>query len=119
MIISFAWTTPALLAGAKTMTRRDWTHDHARRFTVGRLVDAWDRSPRTRQGRKVAVIKITREPYRSSTVDLTEDDYRREGFEWLREHGHRQTVAKVMESWGVNPREVWVVEFELVEVLGR
>lgn len=118
MIVSFSWTTPALLAGAKTMTRRDWTHAHAAKFTVGRLVDAWDRSPRTGKGRKVATIRITREPRRESTSAISRDDYRREGFTWLQEHGYYGQVEDIICSWGLNPREVWVVEFELVSVVG-
>lgn len=39
-IISFAWTSPALLAGAKTVTRRDWDDSYARRFSAGELVAA-------------------------------------------------------------------------------
>lgn len=117
MIISFAWTTPALLAGAKTMTRRDWTGDYARRFRAGMLVDAYDRSPRAR-GRKVATIRLTRAPRREWSTDLTEADYDREGFTWLRAHGDWETVDRVMRAWGEQRRLLWVVEFELVEVLG-
>lgn len=118
MLISFAWTTPALLSGHKTVTRREWTYGHARKFTVGMLVDAWDRSPRTGKGRKVATIRITRPPRRESTANLPTEDYAREGFAWLRDHGHREMVDRVMESWGMYPREVWVVEFQLVDVVG-
>jgi hypothetical protein len=38
MTISFAWTTPALLAGHKTVTRRDWDAEYAIRFAAGQLV---------------------------------------------------------------------------------
>src|SRR3712207_3360782 len=57
MMISFAWTTPALLAGKKTVTRRDWSDDYARRFRPGLIVDAYDQSPR-RGGRKIGTIRI-------------------------------------------------------------
>lgn len=115
VIISFAWTTPALLAGAKKVTRREWSAEHARRFTVGRLVDAWDRSPRTGNGRKVATIRIVREPYRQSTFFVEHEDCVREGFDWLNEHGESAMVDAICRSWALNPREVWVVEFELVD----
>ena len=117
MIISFSWTTPALLAGAKTMTRRDWTASHAARFTVGRLVDAWDRSPRTQLGRKVATIRITRQPYRTSTADLSREDFVGEGFEWLQAHGAAAEVERIVRSWALYPTEIYVVRFELVEVV--
>lgn len=117
MIISFSWTAPALLAGAKTMTRREWSTTHAKKFTVGRLVDAWDRSPRTGKGKKVATIRITREPRRESTAHMEHVDYVREGFDWLNEHGEDARVDAVARRWALSPCVVWVVEFELVEVV--
>ena len=117
MIISFAWTTPALLAGAKTMTRRDWDADYARRFRAGMLVDAYDRSPRAR-GRKIAMIRLTRDPYFERVRgSLTPEVCRREGFDWLREHGQAATVERILASWDADPDlHEWVVEFELVSV---
>ena len=115
MIISFAWTTPALLAGAKTMTRREWMASHGARFHAGDLVDAWDHSPRA-HSKKVATIRITRTPYQAWSTDLTEEDYDREGFNWLKAHGLWQEVGEVVEAWGRERRLLWVVEFELVDV---
>jgi hypothetical protein len=117
VIVSFAWTVPALLAGAKTMTRRDWTYSHARKFHVGMRVDAWDRLPRVAGAKRVAVIELTRDPWRGSSGDLTPEDYEREGFAYLAAHGDRATVERVMTSWGARPRELWVVEFKLVGVV--
>jgi hypothetical protein len=116
VIISFAWTTPALLAGAKTMTRRNWNVTHARKFHAGDIVDAWDRAPRTGKGRKVATIRITRDPHLEWSTDFTEADYDREGFVWLRANGQGETVAEVMKSWADDRRLIWVVEFELVDL---
>jgi uncharacterized protein YqfB (UPF0267 family) len=56
-IISFAWTTPQLLAGKKTVTRRDWSDKYARQFRAGDLVQVYDKSPRA-GGKRVAVIEI-------------------------------------------------------------
>lgn len=119
MIISFAWTTPALLAGVKTMTRRDWDPGYARRFKSGMLVDAYDRSPRAR-GKKVATIRITRDPYLELVRDsLTPEVYEREGFNWLYLHGHKATVDRIVEAWETDPDlKEWVIEFELVDVVG-
>ena len=69
-IISFAWTTPALLAGAKTVTRRDWKGRHGMAFHEGDFVQAWDRSPRV-GGKQVATIQLTESPYVS---DIYLDD---------------------------------------------
>lgn len=115
MIISFAWTTAALLAGAKTVTRRDWKKQHAMQFAKGKLVDAYDRSPRT-HGRKVATIRILRDPYVAWSTDLTDEDYEREGFNWLKAHGDWQEVGEVVAGWGSKRRLLYVVEFKLVSV---
>ena len=116
MIISFAWTTPALLAGAKTVTRRDWKPEHAAKFHAGMLVEAYDRSPRA-HGRKVATIRLTSAPRREWSSHLSEADYEAEGFVWLRAHGQWETVDLVMAGWRGDRRLLWVVEFALVEVV--
>jgi uncharacterized protein YqfB (UPF0267 family) len=119
MIISFAWTTPALLAGAKTMTRRDWKPEHAARFKAGLLVDAWDRSPRVGRGkaRKVATIRVKRDAYPVMSDALNVIDYNAEGFLWLSKHGLDDVVLAVVRDWQAHLRRLWVVEFELVEII--
>ncbi len=87
MIISFAWTTPALLAGKKTVTRREWSDKHAAKFKPGDLVDAWDKSPRFK-GKKVAVIRIVsieRSPLSRMTEDINWGyvELDREGGMWI------------------------------------
>lgn len=119
MIISFAWTTPALLAGEKTVTRRAWTPEHAARFREGDLVDAWNRSPRvgrSRGARKVATIRLTRDPWLQHTDEMRPEDFRREGFRWLREHGEAETVDRITALWRDAPATLFVVEFELGQV---
>jgi len=120
MIISFARTTPALLAGAKTVTRRDWKASHAAHFKAGTFVDAWDRSPRN-GGKKVADIYITVNPYQELTSEAPEEDWHAEGFGWMTKNGlelHHKGVAPWMlwESWKKAPVLLWVVRFRLVGV---
>ena len=45
MIISFAKTTGALLAGKKTVTRRDWPESHAKKYKAGDVAIAYDKQP--------------------------------------------------------------------------
>lgn len=119
MIVSFAWTTPALLAGAKTVTRRDWTPQHAAHFHRGDVVDAWSKSPRA-HGEKVARILITRDPWVQMSNAVKPDDWTREGFEWFAWNGtpeDRLRVDAIWMGWRTTPRPLYVVEFELVEVL--
>jgi len=120
MTISFAWTTPALLAGVKTVTRRDWNPEYAARFRAGQLVAAYDRQPRYR-GRQVATIRLTQPPYRQSTADAPESDWEAEGFAYLERMGSKVgklTPRVLWKAWHVFPQEMWVVRFELVEVVG-
>jgi hypothetical protein len=120
VIISFAWTTPALLAGAKTMTRRDWKAEHASRIRVGQIVDAWDRSPRTGKGRKVATIRVAAQPLYQWSNTVDQGDWKAEGFDWLLQHGSprdRERVMEIWNDWRVFPVRLWVVRFELVDVV--
>lgn len=84
-IISFAHTTPALLAGHKTVTRRYWNPRHAASFTPGEIVQAWDKSPRF-GGKKVAEIKLLA-VYPEHMIDAPDEDYAHEGFVWMCENG--------------------------------
>lgn len=115
--ISFAWTTPALLAGQKTVTRRAWTAKHAAQFHAGDVVDVWDKSPRN-GGKKIARIELTRDPYLERTTQMTLDSYRREGLLWLNSRGYAVPEDLSFERWRDRDELVYVVEFELLDVLG-
>lgn len=128
-ILSFAYTTPPLVAGAKTVTRREWDDEYAAQFRAGQLVAAYDRSPRFR-GRQVAVIRLTAAPTYEPNAAMPDSDYAAEGFEWL--HAHPEALPKTLwgkpctlddfsrdgfERWRRNGGSMWVVRFELVQVL--
>lgn len=118
-IIAFGWTTPALLAGRKTVTRRTWNADYARRFKPGDIVQAYNRSPR-RRGRPVArlrLLSVTQE----STGNMPETDYEAEGFAFLHAHGSASelmaTSRAAFEEWRSMDELVWVIRFEVIELL--
>lgn len=128
-LISFAWTTPALLAGAKTCTRRDWTPDYANHFKAGDVVSAFDRNPRN-SGKKVAEIRLLNTPVLESTLDMPASDYQAEGFAWL--YGHADVLpAKIFGApcsrddfspagfnrWRQRSELLYVVRFALVRVM--
>lgn len=124
MIISFAHTTPALLAGRKSVTRRDWAASHAARFKAGMLVDAWNTTPRNVRGNphKVATIRLTQDAYQESPRDIPEQDFYREGFGYLQSQGLLVDGLAPRDLWAAwksaRPDALlWVVRFELVEVL--
>ena len=128
MLISFAWTTAPLLAGAKTMTVREWDHRYAAHFHGGDIVDAWDKLPRA-HGRKVATIKLIGDPVRGSTADLLDSDYEAEGLAWLRDHPDswpktlfgRKFHPDLVSRPAFNERRrdadpIWIIRFALVSV---
>lgn len=126
MIISFAWTTPALLAGSKSVTRREWDYAYAQSFKRGMLVDAWDKSPRY-GGKKVGTIRLTADPSYEAMRSMPDDDYEREGFAYLDEHPELTSKAsrshfgsfsrEAFDRWRNAGGAAYVVRFELVEVL--
>jgi hypothetical protein len=115
-IISFAWTTPALLAGRKTVTRREWDTDYALRFQEGELVAAYDRSPRAK-GKQVATVRLTRAPYVEEAAKAPDDDWEGEGFAYLTERGftlHGLSPREMWDGWKADNPLLWVVRFEVV-----
>ena len=119
--VSFAWTTPALLAGAKTCTRRDWTTSHALQFRTGMIVGALDRNLR-RGGSKIGLIRMSTDAYREDISAMPDSDYEAEGFAWL--HAHPDQISQAahqqfgdfsrseFELWRQSRQSPWVVRFE-------
>jgi len=86
MILSFAWTTTAFLAGRKTCTRRDWADR-----TMLAWQHAWDRGDLVhdavdkllfRGGKRIGRLKLTCRPYRERLGDMPERDLAAEGGMW-------------------------------------
>lgn len=124
LIISFAWTTPAVVIGEKTETRRDWSRKTivaARKvMESGALVQAYDRSPRF-GGKEFGTIRITEIVDQEHSQAIPATAWQAEGFHILEKLG--ATIAKS------SPRDVWdfwlngeyenvqtVVKFELVQL---
>lgn len=103
-IISFAWTTKALLDGTKTVTRRCWSDNYAKRFRKGDIVQAYDKSPRV-GGKRVALIRLLKTPYRQDVSELTEEDVLKEGALW----------ASLLDfAMALSCKKPYVVEFEVL-----
>lgn len=116
MIISFAWTSPALIAGRKTVTRRDWTPEHAAKFRAGDTVQAYDANPRN-GGKRIALIRLTADPYVERSNETPPEDYAREGFAYLLDNGHTDkgvTALDIWIDWHRNPVDQYVVRFEVI-----
>lgn len=123
--ISFAWTTPALLAGAKTCTRRDWKPRWAASFREGELVAAWNRDRRVHGAHQVGVIRLTQHPSYEPLAYMPDSDYVAEGFAWFMENPEELPARRgpmgvswtAFEAWRQSNSSLWVVRFELVKVL--
>jgi uncharacterized protein YqfB (UPF0267 family) len=119
-VISFAWTTPALVAGRKTVTRREWSDAYAARFHEGDLIQAWNRQPRFKGAQRVATIRLTADPYPERLCDIPDEDWEGEGFAYLTDIGatvQKITPIELWAHWKVTDDRLYVVRFELVEVL--
>ena len=106
MIISMAWTTGAFLADKKSVTRRFWTPKYAAKFHAGDIVDAYDKSPRN-GGKKIGLIRLTKDPYPQKLSDMPDDHFEREGgvMYW-------RDKDEFIVFMGGPERTPWVVEFE-------
>jgi uncharacterized protein YqfB (UPF0267 family) len=120
-IISFAWTSPALISGHKTVTRRDWDDSYARRFSAGELVAAYNRSQRQR-GQQIATIRLTAAPACEPMSAMPDSDYEAEGFGWFEAHPaalpptHLPSTLREFDAWKRNGGSQWVIRFELVSI---
>jgi hypothetical protein len=120
MHISFAWTTPALLARRKTCTRRNWSRKHAEKFHGADLAWGLDKSFRF-GGRRVAIVQLTVDPYVESTADMPEEDYEAEGLAWMEEQGlliRGKHPREFWDDWRAAAEPVYVVRLDLLARLG-
>lgn len=127
-IISFGWTTPALLAGEKSETRREWNRVYLRQIQRAyergqRIHDAWNTSPRNNRHDpkpgKIARIELTAEP-RIETIDTADaGTWAREGFDYLTAHGYLldgKTPLQLWEQWLHEDPPLVVVRFKVLEL---
>lgn len=114
MIISFAWTTEALLAGHKTVTRRQWVEKHASKFREGEIVQAYDRNPRNK-GSMVADLRVESIIYERTSF-MPDSDYRAEGFAYLYgKYGDERASKMAFKAWRSADVPLWVVRFTLLD----
>lgn len=126
MTISFAWTTPALLLGKKSVTRRDWhpkTILQARRSMESKEpVKAYSRA-QYRGGEHVADIRITEIIEDEDSRLLAPVEWVLEGFHVLQAIGAKidgSTAADVWRFWTQeNTEPQTAIRFELLRLTER
>ncbi len=111
-IINFNWTCPALLAGAKKVTRRQWADRHAAGFKEGDYVQAWDKSPRVKGAKRVAVIQLTETPWKEAAILMDQADYIEEGLFFLSKNPHlvpeEMKRMLALDGFGNLPAGMWM-----------
>ncbi|NEP55992.1 MAG: ParB N-terminal domain-containing protein [Symploca sp. SIO2G7] len=111
MILSFGYTADKL--HQKTVTRRDWKERYAQQFIKsfreGKLVDAYDKSPRN-GGKKVAALRLTAEPYQEKLEDMPESEVTLEGYPEL---SKQEFIDKFFGDFDT-AQPLWVVRFAVV-----
>ncbi len=120
--ISFTWTSAALRARRKNVTRRQWSEGYARSFQAGEVVAATDRQLRF-GGKRIGTLRLTRAPYRESEAQMPDEDYEGEGYAFYDEHPELKPKAwrdinlkekfEADRMWG---EMVWVIRFEILSL---
>ena len=113
-IISYAWTTPALIALRKRCTRREWDDAYALTWHKGDYAAAYDRLPRA-GGKQIGIVRLTASPYKERTGLMPDADYDNEGLKWMEEQGLlilEKNPREFWEEWRASDEELWVVRFD-------
>ena len=105
-IVSFAKTKKEFRAGIKTETRRLWQDKHAARFTVGKIFQAYDKSPRS-GGKCIGYGQVTKKPYKQWLHDMPKESLVAEGGRW-------KTVDEFMKEFD-GDCEPWVLTFKKIQ----
>jgi hypothetical protein len=109
IIISFAWTTAALKAGLKCVTRRFWNQAYMEKVWAcaqrnGGWCQAYDKSPMY-GGKLAGYVRLTKKPYLQDLDLVTDEDEIKEGHLWCNAEGYKAA----MKPHGQVP---YVVEFD-------
>lgn len=119
--ISMAYTTPAIVAKAKEVTRRTWKDSYAKSFEVGERLEATSRQYRF-GGELVAIIEVTEKPFLEDISDWEgrEDElYVKEGFAFLEAKNiisEHAPLKKLMRMWVANGGDYYVIPFKVTSV---
>ena len=121
MHISYGWTSPAVKARRKGVTRRDWKDSHAKKFRPGDLVIADDGDLRY-GGKSFGIVRIV-SLHKEPIADMPDSDYEAEGFAYLFENPHLvpkscpiDVSPEGFNAWRDSGAVYYTVRFEIVEL---
>lgn len=105
LILSFGWTWPALVARAKSVTRREWGARqldlHQRAFRRNEPVQAYDKVPHAK-GQRIGLIQYTSEPHWETLGVMPFEDYEAEGFDWFHRNPFAIPAAAKLRPWAAD-----------------
>lgn len=113
--ISMGRTSPPWVNKEKAVTRRNWMTSTARKFQNDTYYMAWSRQ-RQFGGEPIGIGKITGDPFRQHTSMMVDDDYVREGFEFLDRKYGKKVLWDAFIRWEQSRQILTVVPFEVLEV---
>ena len=96
--ISFGHTWPALVARAKSVTRREWKASHAKSFRAGDQVLALDRDRRA-GGQPIAELRLVDDVRPERMIEMPDSDYAAEGFAWFHAQPQAIPVSAIGQPW--------------------
>ena len=117
--LSFGWLTPAVLAGQKTLSLRDWGPVEAYSWKRAQLAYCYDDDP-DKGGNRVALLRISHTPYKRLTNKLRNSEFYASGLMYAQSMGLRhpkgltpeQIWSKIKES----SVELWVVRYRVEQI---
>ncbi|KKL53620.1 hypothetical protein LCGC14_2273620, partial [marine sediment metagenome] len=117
--LSFGWLTPAVLAGQKTLSLRDWGPVEAQSWQRAQLAFCYDKEP-SKGGNKMALLRISHTPYKRQANKLRNSEFYAAGLMYAQSMGLRhpkgltpeQIWSKIKES----SVEVWVVRYRVEQI---
>lgn len=125
-IISFGYTTAALVAERKDVTRREWKDTYGYSFKQGEKVFASDKDLRY-GGKKIAILELTHKPIKESSLLMPDRDYEGEGFAFMDENKIYKHFPNAISQFGSlynyfkwqqsQDIQEWVIRFKVLEFL--
>lgn len=115
MVVSFSWLTPSFIADRKSVTRRQWTPEYAKRFKPRDICQGYDKQPRF-GGKRIGLFDVNSLTWEDIS-DMPQTDYEAEGFKFMEEQGLKiwnKSPRVAFDVWRDDGGWYWVLRFKKV-----